>query len=357
MVYTLGKDTTMAGAFQINNNQFYLRVVSRPSIQMTELKGELYPNGELKWAKGYTMNPISPLGTVTAIDLSSRNDSIILQHKTGTRAVIQKFKGTCMTANAIGSPFRFLLAFWPKFAPGKIGDSVTSNHLSMGAMKKLILKRTGENKITGGSSAMGMLTIYHNSRGDLDSIDAIGSTWNVTGKVVGQMDLDAMAQRFYEEDQKSSMVISVQDSVVTETCDATIKVDYSRPKMRGRTIFGAVVPYDRTWRTGANAATTIFSDKPLSFSGKILPAGTYSLWTIPSKEGWTLIFNSRANAWGTEHDPSLDVLKVPMLTQTLTDNVELMTIEVKPNNLGGELNIMWEKTKATVSFAIQQSDL
>jgi hypothetical protein len=124
--------------------------------------------------------------------------------------------------------------------------------------------------------------------------------------------------------------------------------------MRGRAIFGEVVPWNRFWRTGANAATKISLSAPIFFNNKELPAGEYSIFTMPTKDGWTMMFNKQANIWGTQYNPANDVLRVPMKVKQLQEPVELMTIKIVPVNEGGTLNVIWEKTHASVSFTTKK---
>lgn len=108
--------------------------------------------------------------------------------------------------------------------------------------------------------------------------------------------------------------------------DMTIK--YSRPGVRGRTIWGDLVPYGSVWRTGANEATTISFSDDVTVNGQKLPRGTYSLHTIPGQNEWTIIFNSVADQWGSySYDPSKDVLRVTAKPQT-ADFREWLTFEV-----------------------------
>jgi hypothetical protein len=103
-----------------------------------------------------------------------------------------------------------------------------------------------------------------------------------------------------------------QKATVMQTVGLTdVTVLYNRPGVKGRTIWGELVPYDEVWRTGANEATTITFSKPVKISGKPLPAGTYSVHTIPGKTTWTVIFNKAAAQWGSyEYDPAKDALRI-----------------------------------------------
>ena len=103
-----------------------------------------------------------------------------------------------------------------------------------------------------------------------------------------------------------------QKATVMQTVGLTdVTILYNRPGVKGRTIWGELVPYDEVWRTGANEATTITFSKPVKISGKPLPAGTYSVHTIPGKTSWTVIFNKAAEQWGSYgYDPAKDALRI-----------------------------------------------
>ncbi|PYQ53189.1 MAG: hypothetical protein DMF59_02520 [Acidobacteria bacterium] len=103
-----------------------------------------------------------------------------------------------------------------------------------------------------------------------------------------------------------------QKQVVTQTVGFTdITITYSRPGVKGRQIWGGLVPYDKVWRTGANEATTIAFSDDVTINGQPLPKGTYSLHTIPGKDEWTIVFNTTANQWGSfNYDPAKDALRV-----------------------------------------------
>lgn len=132
-----------------------------------------------------------------------------------------------------------------------------------------------------------------------------------------------------------------------------VSVVYQRPNMKGRKIFGDLVPYDQIWRTGANNATNITFQSDVKIEGQALEAGTYALFTLPGKEEWTIIFNKNAKQWGAyTYDKADDVLRVKVKPRALTNPIETFTIafeEVNDQNL--KACLLWEKTK--VSFLIE----
>jgi hypothetical protein len=356
LIYLLARDTTMAGSYSLKGNHFDITVVARPNVSVTKLKGTLNQQGELQSAEGYAYKPVPGKDSqlIITYKLYLKDDSTIIEQKRGNDVSVQLFAGRGMTANGIGTAFRYVLPFWAHYAPKRVGDSITSGHLTLGVNKKLTIKRTSKNELSTFSTVMGRVILRLDDKGRLDFIDAIGSSWNVTAKTTPELNLEQLATRYALEEQNGGgmRVINQPDSVVATIKDARIKVYYSRPQARGRVIFGNIVPWDRFWRTGANAATRFVTDKPLYFDGKELPAGAYSIFTMPSQKGWTVMFNSRANVWGTEYDPSFDVLRVPMETSAAPRYTELMTINVTPLQNGGVLEVIWENTRVSVAFDV-----
>jgi hypothetical protein len=346
MIYLLGKDTTMAASYSLQGDNFEMTVLSRPNVTVTKMSGTLFPNGELRTAEGVAYKPGKD--TVTRYKLFVKDDTTFISNNNN----IQKFAAKGMIANAIGTPFRFLLAFWGNYAPKQIGDSIVSNHLTFGTGRRFVLKRIAPNKFYGGSGVMGMFSFYLDKKGNVDSIDGIGSSWNVTGKVLQHLDLNALTERFIASEKNGSgiAIINKLDSVQQKINNTSIKIIYSRPQVRDRQIFGSVLPWDRFWRTGANASTKMVIDHAIHFGDKILAAGEYSVWTIPSQKNWTVMFNSQANVWGTEYNPAYDVLRLPMQSTDLNELVETMTIQIVEVNNTGRLLISWEKLKASINF-------
>ena len=145
-------------------------------------------------------------------------------------------------------------------------------------------------------------------------------------------------------------MLSPRDTARAEVAGAHIAVDYSRPSRRGRTVFGGIVPWDRVWRTGANTATTLITDADLVIGGTNVPAGRYSLYTIPGPAGWTLIINRDADQSGTEYNAARDLARVTMRVETLPQLVEQFTIAIEPRGNRGVLQLEWETTRAWVEI-------
>jgi hypothetical protein len=129
---------------------------------------------------------------------------------------------------------------------------------------------------------------------------------------------------------------------------ASVRVDYSQPAKNGREIFGALVPYGKVWRTGANEATEITFDKDVMVAGKPLKAGRYQLFTIPQADKWTVIFNSKLGQWGAFfYDEKSNVLTVDVPSAKSETVVEKMVIGVETAPVAG-LSVAWDKTRVLV---------
>lgn len=128
---------------------------------------------------------------------------------------------------------------------------------------------------------------------------------------------------------------------------ATLLVDYGRPSRRGREIFGSLVPFNQVWRTGANAATTFVVDAPVQIAGQPLAAGTYTLYSLPSRNGWTLIVNGQTGQWGTEYTGVRDVMRVPMSVARI-EPVDTFTITVEGGADEGSVVFAWDTLQGTV---------
>jgi hypothetical protein len=136
--------------------------------------------------------------------------------------------------------------------------------------------------------------------------------------------------------------MSPRDTVRSSIGNASITIDYGRPLARGRVLLGNVIPYDRVWRTGANAATQFTTSAAIKLAGIQLAAGTYTLWTVPHQNGVDLIVNGQSGQWGTEYNRSRDVGKAPMQSTALSTPVDQFTISVAANDARhGTLTLEW----------------
>ena len=132
----------------------------------------------------------------------------------------------------------------------------------------------------------------------------------------------------------------------------TITVDYSSPRVRGRKIFGELVPYGKVWRTGANEASTFVPSTDVVVGGKNLPAGNYTIFTVPNADKWTLIINKKTGEWGIPYKYESDELaRVDMQVSKTSSAVENFTIGFDQSDDKCTLDLDWENTRASVDLA------
>lgn len=145
-----------------------------------------------------------------------------------------------------------------------------------------------------------------------------------------------------------------------EAAGITLDVNYSSPSKKGRQIFGALVPYNEVWRTGANEPTTFTTNKEIYFAEELLPAGTYSLWTIPGESVWVIILNSEVPDWGvsmlsggkkTTRDPDKDVLKVALPALNIPEVVEDFSINFNIIRHEVYMILSWDQTEVLVKVS------
>src|SRR5664279_2318052 len=133
-----------------------------------------------------------------------------------------------------------------------------------------------------------------------------------------------------------------------------VEIVYSRPGVKGRTIFGSLVPYDKVWRTGANNATKITFSTAVKLNGAEIPAGTYALFTIPGENEWTTLISKNVTQSARQCDEKADVVRVKATPVKLAETIETFTIEF--NNITDEsavLNLVWEKTVVPIKLEVE----
>jgi hypothetical protein len=133
-----------------------------------------------------------------------------------------------------------------------------------------------------------------------------------------------------------------------------ITIGYSRPSVRGRKIMGELVPYGKVWRTGANEATTLTAEQDLNIGGADVPAGKYTLYTLPSEGTWKLIINKETGQWGTVYHEDQDLVRVDMKKSQLSQPVEQFTISfAKSGQKSADLVMEWENTRLSVPVRVK----
>ena len=161
----------------------------------------------------------------------------------------------------------------------------------------------------------------------------------------------AAAQERGNEEARTSPNAAVSQTIGT----TEVRIAYGRPQVNDRTIFGGLVAYGEVWRTGANEATTISFSDDVMVEGESIAAGTYSLYTIPGQDTWTIIFNDVANQWGTQYNAEEDVLRVEVTPESAPFH-EMMTFRFGGvTESSGTAELLWAETRVPFEIQIAQN--
>jgi hypothetical protein len=234
------------------------------------------------------------------------------------------------------------------------GDSVAFDWLALGSPEAAAsyVVRRGKDSVAVGLFGSPLFAKV-DRRGRLLGLDGRATTQKVVVDRVRQVDVGDFATAFAKAEMANGPMgqLSPRDTVRATVGPAHLMVDYGRPRKRGREIFGNVVPWNQVWRTGANAATQFTTDGPLTMGGANVPAGSYTIWTLPSPTGSKLILNRQTGQWGTEYDSSQDLVRVGLEREHLPAPVDQFTIAVDSTASGGVLRLEWDTTCFRMPFA------
>jgi hypothetical protein len=189
-------------------------------------------------------------------------------------------------------------------------------------------------------------------QGRMTSYSGAGTTYKQeVRRITEEPDLDAIFARFSADERTrgATRVLSARGTTRATVDGADVVVEYGRPLLRGRTLLGELIPYDRVWRTGANAATHVTISAPLVLGGVPLDSGSYTLWTLPARDSVQLIINRQTGQWGTGYAPAHDIARVRMQVDTLAAPVEQFTIRV--DTADARLVMEWGTFRWSAPFA------
>ena len=238
-----------------------------------------------------------------------------------------------------------LRGFWPSGA-----DSVQVPLLTEASYSEFTLRRGGEGGASITDPSRGTMDVAVDDEGRLLSLSAAATTRKLEVARADWADLQALSERFVSEDEAGRGIgtLSSQRTDHASFGGADITVEHGAPLKRGREIWGALVPYGEVWRTGANTATSFVTSADLLVGDLEVPAGAYSLFTIPDRAGSTLIFNRETGQPGTAYDPAQDLGRTLLAHRVLRDPVEEFAVLVEGRGTRGELRLRWDRLELVV---------
>lgn len=357
-IVTLGQDTVGAERYTRTKDRIEVYQVGRaPRVLRRHYVFDL-KNG----AMTHVALVVTPPGSDTptqSLDARMDGDSLRGEVKTGAnppvRSAIAMRAGTLMVGAS--SPWACYETLMPALQKSK-SDTLGGPMYFLGAPNtdRYLLTKVGKDSVRVTNTHEDVYVAKIDKKGRVLGTRPVSGTQKFAVTRVDKLDLDALAASYAAREQAGAGVgmLSPRDSVkVTNAGGASITIDYGRPAKRGRVVYGGIVPYGEVWRTGANAATQFRTDKALDFGGTVVPAGFYTLWTLPTATGWKLIVNGETGQWGTAHKAEKDLYTLDMKLSTLPQVVERFTIGIEPSATGGVLNLDWDTTRASIAFTVK----
>lgn len=359
LVTVLGSDTLALERWVRAGNRVTADVAVRsPRTTLRRYVLELGDDGAMRSFEERTFDPAAPeRGPL-------RTERVEAQGAGWSRTVANadSTRTTSVEGPAAALPFVDLV-HWPyelvttrAVRAGARAGEATQPLLAGGRVLPFRVRWPAETRVELTHPLRGTMTAETDAAGRLLRLDAAQTTRKVVVTRAPWMEIDARARAWAAADAAGRGVgeLSGRGSEEATVRGARIAVDYGTPMKRGRTIFGTVVPYGQVWRTGANRATHFTTDRALVLGGTLaVPAGEYTLFSIPAADGGVLIVNRQTGQNGTAYDAARDLGRVPLRRARLAEPVERFTIDVEESGPGGMLHIRWDDTQLSVPFTVQ----
>jgi hypothetical protein len=354
-ITTLGRDTVVVESFTRTDDKLEGNIVVRvPGTVLLHYVVDLTDNG----FPSHSVVDVVPMGTSQVaskrVTIDYMRDSVAVDvdsagHHSKRHGVLEQrpypqlMTGFGSSYGLYASPVLYEL--YAPLANAAVGDTVrlTTMDIARGrALKRIFVKRSAS-ELDADYFGIGVTRLTLDANGRITAGDASETTEQTQMTRSAFTDLSPIAKRFAAMDKAGKgLGIASPEVVARATLDgAPVVVTYSSPRRRDRVLLGNVIPYGSVWRTGANSATTLSFTSDLDIGGKRIPAGVYSLWTLPKSHGSVeLIVNSQHGQWGTDYDASHDVAHIPMIVTTATSPPENFAITVTDGD-PGSLRVSW----------------
>jgi hypothetical protein len=367
-VAMLGNDTVTVERYIRTNSYVEGDVVTRaPTARITHYRATLGPQGQImsftSAQRAPNADPASPpIAQVT----TSFGDTLALVEivRAGKRDSVNSARKGFRSPVSVAMPtipaplglYEALLAA----NPGKGSDSLGISLVGGGRQPNNTLwiwRRHGADSVlirnTWSPDWYERLSI--DNQGRITGGDWRGTTVKVLINRVDNVQFDVIAKGWAAQEAARGRPgpLSPTDSVVTSVAGANINIVYARPFARGRNVWADVVVPGVRWRLGANAATMFTTSRDLAFGNTVIPAGSYTLWMMPSESAPKLLVNSQTKQWGTEFDPAKDIAAIDLVRRAASPAVPEFTIKVEPQGSGGVMRFIWNDREYFVPFTVR----
>ncbi|MEW5927853.1 MAG: DUF2911 domain-containing protein [Gemmatimonadota bacterium] len=362
LVTVLGRDTIALERWVRAGNRIEAEAVVRsPSTSLRRYTLELTPSGAMRRFEERVLDPAAPGGAPRRVETIEAADSgwtrrVTMGDSTSTSRV-RAGADALPWVDLVHWPFELALRDVPA------NDTATRPFLAGGRALAYTLARVAPGQVTLTHPLRGPSTVRTDAAGRLLGLDAAQTTRKVVVTRAPWVDLEGPARRWAEADRAGRGMGELSGRAREEftVAGAKISLDYGVPVRRGRDIFPAVVQWGQLWRTGANRATHFSTDRALVLGDPArgatltVPAGDYTLFSMPEAEGGWLIVNRQTGQNGTSYDAARDLGRVRMTRTTVADPVERFTIRAEQGGAAGAgvLRIEWDRSRFEVPFRVR----
>lgn len=357
LVTKLGVDTLAVETFEITPSGMNAKVVLRsPKTSLKSYQIELGADRGIMKMTALEHNPevgFSDEGRIVQT-IERIGDSLKVETETnnGLRTRTMEYKaGALPFIDMVHWPFELGL-----HAAKKAGQDTLHQYLVSGNnLSDFIIARISPDSMTIRHPFRGVMGVNVDQAGNLKLLDAGLTTRKLKVYRESNVDIDAIAKRFAQLDKEGKSFGSLSGAEVEKANvhGAEITIEYGTPHKRNRQIFGGIVKWGELWRTGANRATHFSTSKDLMMGKLKVPAGEYTLFTIPETDGGTLIINKQKGQTGTAYNSENDLGRIPMKISSQDEITEIFTIKAEENGKNGILKLIWDQTVFSVDFSIQ----
>lgn len=332
-VYRLGNDTTAVAAVGRAGNTLDGVYVDRvPATLVTRWNATLGPNDMVKRLERTQTRGDSVIEKVVVTQVG---DSMITERTRGDSVMVWRVAapGGAMPRHVTSNP-AFLEIYTRRGASANLErQAIAAVGTGDTAMTVDTLVRVAADSFTWGATSL--------------KVDSAGRILRMGANAerADGLDIEALAVSF---GSRPLGALSPRDSVIASVGGATVRVEYGRPFRRGRPIFGSLVPMDQVWRTGAGDATFLTADRDLDIGGQTVPAGRYSVFTLPSASGWKLILSRKTGDDAATYSADQDLARIVMTADSLPEPVDQFTIAIESAGRGGTLRMSWDRIRVSV---------
>lgn len=352
----LGTDTVAVETFEFTDNGVIADVIVRvPTLVATRYELTLDEMGGIEQMTVYDVDPNKSFADAQMImrEDTRNGDSLMVAYhqENGTVNVAVPYEsGVLPFIEYTHWPFEVAL----RANPMQAGDSVDVPMIAGRRTLGFLLTINDEGNTVIRHPFRGTMDVVRSDIDGIETLDASATTRKLLVERTENIPIEQIAMQFKKAEENGKVFGELSGAVTQEfEVDGTnFRLEYGSPMARGRELFGGIVSYGERWRTGANRATHIRTSADIRIGDVEVPAGEYTLFTIPEAEGGTLIINNQTGQNGRSYNMEMDLGRTVMNRVVNEDYVETFTITVSDEGTGAALNLLWGNTKYTIPIEL-----